>query len=149
MTNTKSQKKTVFSFTLLVLLFLTVVVFAFYRFKTPNEHAAPPEKVNVSIPVRVINLDTAARNNDVSATFRIYNVDKALLRIKEVRPDCFCTTTTASKNVIEPGDSAEIKLTFKYTDRDYGYFQKSAFVESNAAKNPILLTIRGYLQKMN
>ena len=147
MTNNVSKKKTVFSFMLMVFLFLTVVVFAFYKFRAPNQHAEPMKKVNVWVPVRVIDLDTVERNNDVSATFRIYNSDHSILSIKEVRPDCYCTTSTFNKKLVNPGDSAEVKLTFKYADTDQGYFHKSAFVESNAAKNPILLTIRGYLKK--
>lgn len=146
MTNKLSQKKTVFSFVLMFCLFLTVLVFAFYRFRTPNEQANPTKRVNVLVPVRMIDLDTVERNNDVSAVFRIYNSDHSVLRIKEVRPDCYCTTSTFDKKLINPGDSAEVKLTFKYADTDRGYFHKSAFVESNAVKNPILLTIRGYLK---
>lgn len=124
-----------------------VTIYALYKFRIPNKYAGSTGKVNINVPVKIINLDTVKRDNTATGLFKIYNIDNFVLRIHNMRPDCYCTKSTANKSAAPPGDSIEIKLKFDYTNNDFGYFQKSVFIESNAAKNPILLTIRGYLQR--
>lgn len=116
-------------FSLSILLFLTVIAFAqkpiafcegsVYNFKTIKEADGP-----------------------VTHTFIIKNMGKAPLVINNVITSCGCTTPSWTKKPIMPGKTGEVKVTFDPEERP-GSFSKTISVYNNAAKKPLMLTVRG------
>ncbi|HZH71059.1 MAG TPA: DUF1573 domain-containing protein [Mariniphaga sp.] len=68
-------------------------------------------------------------------TFSLKNEGKSELIIRNVRSSCGCTAVTPSKNVIAPGESAPIKVTFD-TRGKRGRQSKSITVITNDPKSP-------------
>lgn len=68
-------------------------------------------------------------------TFSLKNNGKSELIIRNVRSSCGCTAVAPSKNVIAPGESAPIKVTFDSRGKR-GRQSKTVTVITNDPKNP-------------
>ena len=68
-------------------------------------------------------------------TFTLTNTGKSELLIRRVRTSCGCTAVAPSKDVIAPGESAPIKVTFDSRGKR-GRQSKSITVITNDPKNP-------------
>ncbi len=80
-------------------------------------------------------------NGNGTCEFEFTNTGKVILMLNNVQASCGCTTPDWSKEPIKPGDKG--KITVKYNTQIPGPFQKQIRVYSNAAVNPVVLTIKG------
>jgi hypothetical protein len=79
----------------------------------------------------------------VEHTFILKNTGSADLEIKKVQPACGCTTAELEKNIIPPGDSANVAAKLSLAGRS-GEVQKPINIESNDPTNSTLqLLIKG------
>lgn len=90
--------------------------------------------------------DFGAFNEDlgtVDAIFQVVNEGDKPIRILEASATCGCTVPEFSKNNIEPGDTASLKVTYAATGRP-GKFSKNVYVKtSDAPSVRQTLTIEG------
>lgn len=87
------------------------------------------------------NYGTVEFNANGSCEFEFTNTGKIVLVLNNVQASCGCTAPEWSKEPIKPGDKG--KITVKYNTMIPGPFQKQIRVYSNAATNPVVLTIKG------
>ncbi|MFV0606422.1 MAG: DUF1573 domain-containing protein [Niabella sp.] len=95
----------------------------------------------ISIDKSIIDVGKVITNDTVKADFTIHNLDPSFLYIKEVLPDCKCTSSSYDQGRLIPIDS-NAKITLKYVPRDKGIFQVSAVVSLNSKTSPMLI-LRG------
>lgn len=80
-----------------------------------------------------------AKNGDIlTHTFKITNNGKSNLILHKVKASCGCTATQPDKEVIPPGDNANIKVTFDTRGRT-GRQSKSITIYSNDPKKSTML----------
>ncbi len=75
--------------------------------------------------------------------FEFTNTGKVPLVLINVEPQCGCTKGDWTKEPVKPGDKG--KVTISYNTNLVGPFQKVIRVYSNAAVNPVVLTIKGII----
>lgn len=78
----------------------------------------------------------------VQYDFRYTNTGKSALFIQEVNTSCGCTATEFTKDLIQPGESNYIKITYDSDGRP-GSFQKTISVITNTQPNETKLLIIG------
>lgn len=76
--------------------------------------------------------------SEVTHIFKIKNEGKSNLLLRKVRASCGCTATQPDKDVVAPGDEANIKVTFNTRGRT-GRQNKSITVYSNDPKKSTML----------
>jgi len=79
--------------------------------------------------------------DDATATFTILNTGNAPLLLHEVQTTCGCTAPEWSRQPVQPGQTATVKV--KYDTNISGVFSKRAFIFSNADGSPHGVTISG------
>lgn len=72
--------------------------------------AAAAPKMNV--PVNVIDFGYAPQKSAVTCRFWIFSTGADTLKITDVKPGCGCTKAPLDKNLIAPGDSTFVDITF-------------------------------------
>jgi hypothetical protein len=72
--------------------------------------AAAAPKMNV--PVDVIDFGYAPQKSAVTCRFWIFSTGADTLKITDVKPGCGCTKAPLEKNLIAPGDSTFVDITF-------------------------------------
>jgi hypothetical protein len=72
--------------------------------------AAAAPKMNV--PVNVIDFGYAPQKSAVTCRFWIFSTGSDTLKITDVKPGCGCTKAPLEKNLISPGDSTFVDITF-------------------------------------
>ncbi len=77
------------------------------------------------------------QNTTVTHEFTIMNNGNADLVIKKVKASCGCTAAKPTKDLLKPGESAKIKVSFN-TDRRKGLQRKHVYIFSNDPKTPEL-----------
>lgn len=77
--------------------------------------------------------------------FEFKNQGKGLLIISEVKSTCGCTTSNYSKAPIKRGKTGFIEV--KYNTKIVGQFTKNIRIYSNAFNSPIILQIKGIVEK--
>ncbi len=88
------------------------------------------------------DFDKISQGERVTTEFRIVNSGQSQLEIRQLKGNCACITASIDKMKLQPGESAEIKVTFDSTQRK-GNQQKSITVYSNDPTAPAQrMTIR-------
>jgi hypothetical protein len=83
----------------------------------------------------------------VTHTFGFRNVGSVPLIIEKVRHSCGCTASLISSDILEPGESGEIRSTFD-TTRFNGPVVKTIYLYSNDPVHRVVqLHLRGIIQK--
>jgi hypothetical protein len=79
--------------------------------------------------------------------FTIKNDSSKTIRITGINTSCGCTASKANKEILIPGESAEITVTFK--SKGYsGVVQQHAYVNTDDPDNPVIkLTIKAQVVK--
>ncbi len=108
-----------------ILFLITLPVFA--QFGGPK----------ISVRTDKYDFGKVKQNTTVTHEFEILNNGNADLVIKNVKASCGCTVAKPSKEVIKPGSSAKIKVSFN-TDRRRGIQRKHVYVFSNDPQKPEL-----------
>jgi len=82
--------------------------------------------------------------------FEFKNIGDEVLIIKEAKVSCeSCIEPLTSAKELDPGDSAELKITVNSLDM-IGRFTKRIYVESNDPVNPrVVVTVSGFIKEKN
>jgi len=82
--------------------------------------------------------------------FKFENIGDEVLIIKEAKVSCeSCIDPLISTKELNPGDSAELKITVNSLDM-IGRFTKRIYVESNDPVNPrVVITVSGFIKEKN
>lgn len=81
---------------------------------------------------------TVKQGEELVHTFKIKNAGKSNLILRKVKASCGCTATQPDKEVVAPGEEANIKVTFNTRGRN-GRQNKSITVYSNDPKKSTML----------
>lgn len=82
----------------------------------------------------------------VTTTFTLINTGQGTLEIRQVKGNCACIVATVDRMSLEPGETANVEVTFDATDR-LGNQQKSVTVYSNDPMAPAQrMTVRAYVE---
>ncbi|MCQ2174594.1 MAG: DUF1573 domain-containing protein [Bacteroidales bacterium] len=90
--------------------------------------------------------DLTVDQGPVSCTFTLTNISGQPFTVNSVVPGCGCTGVKWSRNSIEPGSVAQIRVTYKNEDGAYP-FDKTLTVYLSCVKKPFVLHIRGVVRK--
>lgn len=85
------------------------------------------------------------QKGDGTCEFVFKNTGKAPLILSNVKSSCGCTVPEWPKKPIMPKKTGVIKV--KYNTARLGNFQKSITVFSNAKNSPVVLSIKGKVEK--
>ena len=89
-----------------------------------------------------INTGTVPIGTPVSREFEVKNIGTENLMILQVKSSCFCTVAEWSKEPVEPGNSAKIKVT--YDSQHEGEFYRIVTVLTNFDTNQsVPLALKG------
>lgn len=89
----------------------------------------------------IVNMGEVMYRTPRTVGFDLRNAGNAPLVITAVNPSCGCTKVNWSTVAIEPGGTG--RITAEYDARLLGTFQKELEVYTNAAAEPVYLTIQG------
>ena len=84
--------------------------------------------------------------SDGTYEFKFKNVGENPVIITRVKSSCGCTVPTYPKDPIAVGKEASIKI--KYDTKRIGRFNKTVTVYANVENSPIVLKIRGVVEKI-
>lgn len=99
----------------------------------------------ITVTNKIVNNGTSKHNKPVTASFEITNVGKVPLVIDDIKTDCNCTVPDWERIPILPQKKTMIKL--EYNGTTLGYYQKKAMIYCNVDDSPILLILRGNIDK--
>lgn len=109
----------------------------------PDELAKAP---GLLIAEKTFDLGRIKQTNSATKTITISNIGKKPLLIRSIQSNCTCTKTETTAEMIKPGGSAAIKITFHPEERK-GTQQKSITVYSNDPRNPVQrITFSAYVE---
>ncbi len=123
-----------------IILLVLMVLIGYLIKKNKKELPQDFPQTTVKVLNDSISLGKISQESKAEATFKIKNIGKELLLIKEVRSSCGCTSVNYMKAPIKVGDIATVTL--QYDTKRIGYFYKTATVFCNTDK-PIVLRIIG------
>ena len=92
-----------------------------------------------------IDYGTIEQGSDPYRSFVFTNTGNAPLVITNARGSCGCTVPTWPKEPIPAGETGEIKV--RYDTNRVGPFTKRVTLTTNAGEEPIVLTIKGKVEK--
>ncbi len=127
---------------------LFVMLVAFASFVVAQTDATTPVKVggpNMKFESLEVDYGTIDQGADPIRVFKFTNVGTEPLVIKSAKGSCGCTVPTYPKEPILPGASNEIKV--KYDTNRPGPFTKRVTLTTNVGEEPIVLTIKGVVNK--
>lgn len=84
-------------------------------------------------------------NGDGTFDFKFKNTGKTPLIISNCQTSCGCTVPEWPKDPIPRNGTASIKV--KYATNRAGVFQKTVTIISNSSNSPLVLTIKGNVEK--
>jgi hypothetical protein len=118
---------------IIILISIVVIVGAFLIFyNTQNKSSRPP---TISISEEEWDFEKIKEDERPVHIFVINNIGKEELIISRVQASCGCTATMLSSDNIQPGKSAELKVTFNPTGYN-GLIKKDIYIESNDPQLP-------------
>lgn len=88
---------------------------------------------------------TIPYNGDGTCEFKFKNTGKSPLIISNCQASCGCTVPDWPKDPIQKGATAIIKV--KYNTTRVGLIQKTITVTSNSLNSPVILNIKGTVEK--
>ncbi len=92
------------------------------------------------------NYGTIKQGESVTYNFKFTNIGKEPLVITSAHGSCGCTVPDWPKEPIKKGDKGEIKVTFNSAGK-MGPQDKTVTINSNAKTNPLILHIKGNVDK--
>jgi hypothetical protein len=88
----------------------------------------------------VIKRDSVKSGDTVTANFNFTNNSNEKVTIEYVNPDCVCTSYSISDKILEPNDTAYIKLDFA-TSGYYGKKKVPAVVKANTKSKFYMISL--------
>ncbi len=92
-----------------------------------------------------VDYGTIEQGSDPYRFFQFTNPGTAPLVITNAKGSCGCTVPTYPKEPILPGNTGEIKV--RYDTNRVGPFTKRVTLTTNVGEEPIVLTIKGKVEK--
>ncbi|MEL7223059.1 MAG: DUF1573 domain-containing protein [Bacteroidota bacterium] len=92
-----------------------------------------------------LDYGTIEQGSDPYRFFQFSNTGNAPLVITNAKGSCGCTVPTYPKEPIAPGNDGEIKV--RYDTNRVGPFTKRVTLTTNVGDEPIVLTIKGKVEK--
>ena len=92
-----------------------------------------------------LDYGTIEQGSDPYRFFNFTNSGTAPLVITNAKGSCGCTVPTYPKQPIPPGETGEIKV--RYDTNRVGPFTKRVTLTTNVGDEPIVLTIRGKVER--
>ncbi len=90
---------------------------------------------------------TQERGAPTEHTFVFTNVSDEPISLQRVKASCGCTTPSYTREAVQPGEKGEIKV--KYDSNRIGRFTKSITVTYQDGVRPVVLYIKGKIEKSN
>ena len=127
----------------------------FFSFITIAVQAQPGKKIitltaegqpNIKFETTNHNFDTIEEGTQATFEFTYTNTGKTPLVITDVKPPCNCTIPVWSKEPLQPGMSAKIKVTYDSKGKPAGHFKKTISVSHNGESMNDLITIEGVIK---
>ncbi len=124
-------------------IFLSISAIFFFGLLSAQttETVVTEEKGEITFTTLEHNYGTIEINANGTCEFEFTNTGKVVLVLTNVQASCGCTAPEWSKVPIKPSDKGKISV--KYNTQIPGPFNKQIRVYSNAAVNPVVLTIKG------
>ncbi len=88
-----------------------------------------------------IDVGKTGYQQPITAVFEFRNKSLRKLKIKEIRPDCYCTAIDYPKDDIGSGDHFQVRMT--YDAKQLGHFDKQAAIISNGTDKPLYIRMKG------
>ncbi|MBI3130366.1 MAG: DUF1573 domain-containing protein [Acidobacteria bacterium] len=108
--------------------------------------AQPAPVPSLRCEAAVWTFGTIPKGTRASHTFILENAGTAPLTISSVQPSCSCTTAQLSRQILLPGQTAEVDTQMDSTDFE-GPLEKLVFVHSDDPSHPTLpLTLRAEVE---
>jgi len=82
------------------------------------------------------------QGNSVVTTFTLTNAGKSDLIIRKIKPNCGCTVAGLKNNVIKPGDSEMMDVTFNSSDRKGRQYKTITVFSNDPSASSQMLTIK-------
>ena len=98
--------------------------------------AQTPAQPRMVLDTTLQDFGQIAPDATVIHRFKVTNGGNANLKIAEVRPSCGCTSTLVGKQLLAPGESTEVEMTF-HASGSRGVTRKSVDVVSDDPKQPV------------
>lgn len=92
------------------------------------------------------NFGTIKQGESVTGEFKFTNTGNEPLIISKAEGSCGCTVPIYPKEPILKGQTAVIKVTFNSTGK-FGIQDKTVTITSNAVQNPMVLRVKGIIEK--
>ena len=128
----------------LALLFLTATI-GFSQNENTNVNRDDKNTPYISFNKTVHDYGTIEWGGNGTYKFEFTNTGKNPLLLSNVRSSCGCTVPKWPKEPIRKGEKAYMEV--RYNTRIIGNFSKSVTVYSNASNSPVLLRIKGMVEK--
>lgn len=134
-----------------ILKFLTL----FFSLITLAVQAQPGKKIitltaegqpNIKFETTIHNFDTITEGTQATYEFTYTNTGKTPLVITDVKPPCNCTIPVWSKEPLQPGMSAKLKVTYDSKGKPAGPFKKTISVSHNGESMQDFITIEGVIK---
>ena len=85
---------------------------------------------------KIFDFGKAFQKESIPHVFYFKNAGGGILKVKKVRSSCGCTAALASKDELRPGETGELKITFK-TGSMKGHKSKTVFLHTNDPVRPV------------
>jgi len=92
----------------------------------------------ISLAATEAEFGTAPNTDPVTRVFEVRNTGDGVLDITGLSTSCSCTTATLSKERLEPGDVADLTVTFDPATHNgaTGQFMRQVFIRSSDPETP-------------
>lgn len=134
--------------TIITLILFSMTLFAQNTEKQEEEADKNTEKVTgpgISFDKTEHNYGTIERKANGECIFTLTNNGDEPLVLTNVKSSCGCAAVSWPRKPVKPDDSKEIKI--RYDTKRLGSFSKSIKVYSNATDAPVVLKIKGTVEK--
>jgi hypothetical protein len=138
------MKNLIFSF--IFLLVASGTLFAQDTKKLDNVGNENPNQAAFKFEAEEYNFNTIKQGDVASHEFTFINSGKEPLVISNAQGSCGCTVPVWPKEPIAPGAKGTIKVSFNSAGK-LGMQDKTITLTSNAKQNPMVLHIKGNVEK--
>ena len=138
------MKKLALSF--VFVLFAFAGLFAQEKKTLDNIGNENPDQASFKFAEEEFNFKTINQGDAVNHDFSFTNTGKEPLVISNAQGSCGCTVPIWPKEPIAPGATAAIKVTFNSAGK-MGVQDKTVTLTSNAKQNPMVLHLKGNVEK--
>ena len=127
-------------------IFVSSFAFAQEKKTLDNVGNANPNQAEFKFEGEEFNFGTITQGESVTHEFNFTNTGNEPLIISKAQGSCGCTVPVYPKEPIMKGQTATIKVTFNSTGK-LGIQDKTVTITSNAKQNPMVLHVKGSIEK--